>query len=141
MCFFGVVYGKEVYQNMWQVSGIEYQIQIQRECGYWIFYQFVGIYNCCFFWVDCYCFGKQVIEVEVDVFYDYKGYKVGVVQQQNCFNNLYSGSCQYVVEQDIEYYQYVNQYYGDMVIKVEQQLDQFVGVYYLGNQIQGYYYQ
>lgn len=82
------------------------------------------------------CFFQQCLEGEVELV-EGKEYDQCVVEKQYIgFDDLYLGCGDYVVEGDIDYYQDVDSEDGDVVVKVEEQFDQLVGVNYLGNQVE-----
>ena len=140
-CFLGIAHGEEAHQDMWQAGSAEHQGQAEGECRDRIFHQPARAHDCFTFRVNLHRFGKQGVEVKVDMFHDHHSHERGARQQHDRLDDLHPGRCQHAAEQHIHAHQDTHQDHRNVVVQAKQQLDQLAGTDHLRDQVERYHHQ
>ena len=139
--FFCITYGEEAHQDVRQTRSTEHQRQPEGECRNRILHQTTGAHDGLALWVDLDGFGKQRVEVEVNVLHHHYGHERSARQQQNRLDDLYPGGRQHAAEQHVQAHQNAHQNHCNVVVQTEQKLNQLARPHHLRNQIKRHHYQ
>ena len=139
--FLRITDGEEAHQDMGQTGSTEHQRQPEGECRNRIRHQATGAHDRLAFRVNLDGFGKQRVEVKVNVLHHHYGHERCTRQQQNCLDDLHPGGRQHAAEQHVQAHQDANQNHRNVVVQTEQQLNQLARPHHLRNQIKRHHHQ